>query len=94
MNKLHNYGTRLSMIKLFLTQYENMNKEQSETAYVHQGEYGLDLSPYPDSRSRLPPKFNEDFLITDTSVIKCLENLLTLSGDTSQIVEKCPTLQC
>jgi len=40
-------------------------QEQSEIAYLRQGESGLD----PESVSRLLPKFNGTFLLRDTSVI-------------------------
>lgn len=43
----------------------NWKQKQWETTYVRQA-YGLDS----ESVSRLPPKFNEDFLVTDTSVMK------------------------
>ena len=62
-------------------------QEQSETAYVSEGEYGLD----PDSvsgtdsgsrlRIRILPTFNETYLSKDTSVINFQEYLITVSRD-------------
>jgi len=42
-----------------------MRQEQSETAYLRQGEYGLDpeIVSGLNSGSELPPKFNGHFLV-------------------------------
>ena len=73
-----------------------LQQEQSETAYVRQEEYGLDpKSHYPDRDSGFlspdPDYFHNltgTSLSKDTSVIKFLKKIRSLSPEISQIVEK------
>ena len=52
-------------------------------------------TPDPDYGSGLLLKFNRDFLVQGYICVKNFhENPITLSGDVSKVIEKCPVSQC